>query len=79
MSKNYQVCNECCWDLNLDINAFIESKCYRKFCDICGYSVNDDLSMIDKLNIDNVISNHKTKQSLPLFGEDMSKEEVIYD
>jgi len=66
--KNYQVCNDCCHKLNLKINSYIESRCHRKYCDLCGYSVDDDLSLIDKINVDNAISIYNTKLSLPLFS-----------
>jgi len=61
MKNNYQVCNECCLKLGLEINSFITSRCHRKFCDVCGLSSDDDLSMISKTTVENAVSKNKKK------------------
>lgn len=61
MKDDFQVCNECCWDLGLEINSFIMSRCHRKYCDICGYSTDNDLSMIDKKTVKEAQKNKEKK------------------
>jgi len=52
MGKYYQVCDKCCCKIGVEINSEIESRCHRKFCDVCGNSSGDDLSLIPKHKID---------------------------
>jgi len=59
MGNNYQVCNDCCHTLNLETNSFITSRCHRKFCDLCGWSSGDDLSMISKETVDKRLAINK--------------------
>jgi len=48
MEKYYRVCNQCCQKIGLKINSDIESRCHRKYCDICGFSSDSDLSSISE-------------------------------
>lgn len=62
MKHNYQVCLDCCTKLDLRFNGFIESKCHRKYCDVCGYSSGNDLSMLRKEEVDAAITEYNDAQ-----------------
>lgn len=63
MKNNYQVCNDCCELLGLEINSIITSRCRRKCCDICGWDTSDDLSMISKKVVNKKIKEYKLKNN----------------
>ncbi len=59
MKNNYQVCLECCHKFKMPFNDFITSRCHRKFCDLCGYSSNNDLAMLSKNRVDKKLKLYK--------------------